>query len=432
MTLGSGAQEPTTTSFEASDAAPSLSLQAERERRWRLILGKASEAAPESGEGAEGQEPSDGAESGADQGEGAPRVGPLSDEDQAIDELLESMYGEGNEGGAGKASPELARHLGDIRRYFSAPVAQMMQRDALHRLNLRKLLNDPELLAEIEPDIDLVSRILSLSKVMPEKTRETARRLVRKVVEELQEKLEYPLRQALHGSLNRALRARRPRHREINWQRTIHANLKHYQVDKRTVIPETLIGYGKQRNSLRDVILCIDQSASMGRSVVYASIFGAVMATAPSLSTRLVAFSTTVVDLTGELQDPVDLLFGIQLRGGTNIGRALAYCRQQITRPRQTILVLISDLFEGGNRDLLNRHVAALVDDGVQLIVLLALDDQGTPRFNRQIAQNLVELGVPSFACTPELFPDLMGAVINGQDIQQWAGRHDIVTAPHN
>ena len=424
------------TLFNNQDA-PQRAPDQERIRRWRLILGKDEneQQNQDQGEGdpsveyveMESDEEGDDAEGQSQNGDGE-----LSEDDQAIDDALDALYGDGDKGGVGDSAPELARWLGDIRNYFSQPVAQMLQQDALKKTNLRKLLNDPDFLEEIEPDINLVSKLLSLSKVMPTKTRETARAIVRKVVEELSEKLEFPLRQAIQGSLNRALRAPRPRFKEINWQRTVHANLKHYQPKYQTVLPEQLVGYGKQRASLKDVILCIDQSASMGKSVVYASIFGSIMASVPALSTRLVAFSTDVVDLTDELQDPVDLLFGIQLKGGTNINKALTYCEQQVTRPRDTVLVLITDLFEGGDKDRLIQRAASLAHSGVQVIVLLALADDGAPRFNRKIAEQFVDLGIPSFACTPDLFPDLMGAAINGQDIQQWAVTHGIVTAPRN
>ncbi|MEM7343568.1 MAG: VWA domain-containing protein [Chloroflexota bacterium] len=400
---------------------PSLQNEAQ-ERRWRLILGKGEEGGQnEDGNG-------DQSEPDGEPGNDSPQ---LSEEDQQLDEALEALYGD--EGGLGDSMPDVARWLGDIRRYFSQPVAQMVQQDALRKLKIRKILDEPELLAEIEPDIELVTKLISLSKQLPTQTRESARQVVQQVVDDIRAKLEYPLLQALTGSLNRALRQQRPRNiNEINWLHTIQANLKHYQPEQRTVIPEKLIGYGKQRSSLKDVILCIDQSGSMAKSVVYASVFGAVMASLPSLTTHLVVFDTKVVDLTDELQDPVDLLFGLQLRGGTNINRALGYCQQLVTRPQDTIMVLITDLYEGGSRDDMIRRVETLVADGVQVIVLLSLNDEGAPRFNRQIAQSLVDLGVPSFACTPDLFPDLMAAAINGQDIQQWAAINDVVTAPSN
>jgi Mg-chelatase subunit ChlD len=253
--------------------------------------------------------------------------------------------------------------------------------------------------------------------------------VVRKVVEELQRKLESPVRQAVMGSLNRAIRNRRPRHNEIDWHRTIKANLKHYQPEYRTVIPETRIGYGRKRSSLRDIILCVDQSGSMGTSVVYSGIFGSVLASLPALNTRLVVFDTGVVDLTEEIQDPVDLLFGVQLGGGTDINRALGYCQSLVRRPQETILILISDLYEGGNQTEMLKRAAALVASRVQMIALLALNDDGAPSFDHGVAASFAEFGIPSFACTPDLFPELMAATINRQDINQWAATRNIVTS---
>ena len=168
------------------------------------------------------------------------------------------------------------------------------------------------------------------------------------------------------------------------------------------------------------------------QSMVYASIFGAVMASLPSLKTHVVAFSSEVADLTDKLTDPVEALFGSKLRGGTNIDRAVAYCEQLVSRPNDTLFVLITDLFEGNAKGQLIHRVAGLVDSGVQFITLLALNDKGTPRFNRKLAQELVDLDVPAFACTPKLFPDLMGAALAQRDITHWAASNGIVVAPHN
>jgi len=179
---------------------------------------------------------------------------------------------------------------------------------------------------------------------------------------------------------------------------------------------------------LRDVILCVDQSGSMAASVVYSGIFGAVLASVPAVRTRLVVFDTSVVDLTEELDDPVELLFSTQLGGGTDINRALAYCRTLAQSPQQTILVLISDLYEGGNRDEMLKRCAFLAASGIQFIALLALNDDGAPSFDHEIASALAALGIPAFACTPDLFPDLMAAAINREDIAQWAAARGIVT----
>ena len=190
-------------------------------------------------------------------------------------------------------------------------------------------------------------------------------------------------------------------------------------------MPERLIGYARKQQAVaRDVILCLDQSGSMASSVVYAGVFGAVLASIRSLRTSVVAFDTAVVDLTDQLSDPVDVLFGTQLGGGTDINRALAYCQQLITRPASTILVLVSDLFEGGNRDEMLRRIADMTAAGTQVIALLALSDDGAPGYDHDNAAALAELGVPAFACTPDPFPDLMAAAIERRDLAEWARRH--------
>jgi Mg-chelatase subunit ChlD len=346
-----------------------------------------------------------------------------------MDQTLQALYDSDRTGGLGSSSPNAARWLGDIRTYFPSSVVRVMQQDALERLNLRQMLLEPEMLEAIDPDVHMVANLLALKSVMPEQTKATARVVVGRVVEELQRKLMNPMRQAVQGSLNRAMRNRRPRHNEIDWNRTIRANLKHYQPEYRTIIPETRIGYGRKRSSLRDIILCVDQSGSMGTSVVYSGIFGAVMASLPAVKTHMVVFDTSVVDLTEDLQDPVDVLFGVQLGGGTDINRALSYCQGLIRRPQETILVLISDLYEGGMEEEMLKRVSSLASAGVQVVVLLALNDEGAPRFNHSVAGALAALGLPAFACTPDLFPDLMAAAINRQDMGQWAAMHDIVAA---
>ena len=375
--------------------------ETERLRRWRLALG--SDAAGGTGVDLQGA-------------------------DASIDGVLEELYGE-RSADLGGSSPRIARWLGDIRTYFPTSAVRVMQQDALQRLNLTQMLMQPELLETVEADVHLVATLLSLNRVMPAKTKETARQVVRKVVEELERKLANPLMQAVRGSLNRATRSSRPRAAEIDWDRTIRANLKNYLPERGTIIPERLIGYGHKRSSLRDVVLCVDQSGSMASSVVYSGVFGAVLASLRAITTRMVVFDTAVADLTDELHDPVDLLFGTQLGGGTDINRALTYCQQIVTRPSQTIFVLITDLYEGGNAREMIQRAAQLVGSGVQMICLLALSDKGSPSYDASNAAALAALGVPSFACTPDLFPDLMAAAIARRDLTLWAARHDIVTA---
>ena len=347
--------------------------------------------------------------------------------EKGIDNTLEALYQSERKGGLGPSSPNVARWLGDIRTFFPSSTVKLLQQDALKRLNLTALLTEPEMLETVVPDVHLVASLMALGGAIPEKTKSTARLVVKKVVDELIQKLTAPTQQAIAGSLSRSTRNNRPRYNEINWGATIRKNLKHYQQEYQTIIPETRIGYGRRRKALKDVVLCIDQSGSMGASVVYSGIFGAVMASIPAVQTKMVVFDTAVVDLTDELKDPVELLFGVQLGGGTDINRALQYCSQIISRPLDTILVLITDLYEGGNVQEMRKTAAYLVNAGVQVITLLALNDDGAPGFDQQNADFLAGIGVPVFACTPDLFPDLMAAAISKQDISTWVGQHDLV-----
>ena len=366
-------------------------------RRWRLILG-----------------------GGKADGTGI----ALGNADKDIDLLLNKIYGTDSltrgaaisrKGGTGSSNLSLSRWLGDIRRYFPDTVVRVMQQDAIAQVGLLQILNEPELMAQVETNVQLVAAILSMQHLLPQDTRESARSLVREVTDKLVKTWEPPFQKAIRGAVDRSSRSQKPRHHEIDWERTIRANLKHYQDEYRTVIPEQLIGYGrKARVASQEIILCVDQSGSMASSVVYASIFGAVMASIPALKTQFIVFDTTVVDLTAELEDPTDLLFGTQLGGGTDIGNALLYAQQMITRPSQTTLVLITDLFEGGPSAVMRERMKHLNDIGVQLIVLLALNDEGSPGFNDSEAQYIANLGIPAFACTPDQFPDMMAAALEG------------------
>jgi len=291
------------------------------------------------------------------------------------------------------------------------------------------MLLEPELLSAVEPDVHLVATLLSLGGVLPARTKETARVVVRRVVEDLERRLANPLRQAVTGALNRASRTRRPRPSDIDWHRTIRANLRHFQPAQRTIVPETLIGHTRRRSSLRDVILLVDQSGSMASSVVYSGVLGATLASLRAVRTHMVAFDTSVVDLTAQLTDPVELLFGVQLGGGTDIHRALGYAQGLVRAPHDTILVLISDLYEGGDRAGMLERAAALVGAGVQVIALLALSDQGAPSFDAHTAQAFASLGIPCFACTPDAFPELMASAIQRADVGAWAAARGYTVA---
>ena len=373
--------------------------------RWRLVLGKDAD----------------------------PSLGtPIDAAQQAIDRALGALYDPPEpgrrKGSLGASSPSVARWLGDIRSYFPTSVVTVLQKDAIARLDLKALLFEKEVLATIEPDVHLVATLISLANIMPSAAKSTAREVVRKVTDQLEARLRQRMIATLRGSLARASRTTRPRPAEIDWDRTLRKNLRTYDPTTRRLIPERLVGFRRKTSGLREVFLLVDQSGSMATSVVYASVLGAVMASLRALTTHFIAFDTAVVDLTEDLQDPVDLLFGTQLGGGTDIARAFAYCRPLIRDPQKTVLVLISDLFEGGAPGAFVRHVAELVADGVTVIALLALSDDGRPTFDADAASQLAALGVPSFGCTPDLFPELMAAAIERRDVALWASKSGLVT----
>ncbi|KAA3499404.1 VWA domain-containing protein [Rhizobium rhizogenes] len=356
----------------------------------------------------------------------------LAERDQRLSRALSALYESGatkGRGGLGASSPKVSRWLGDIREFFPSPVVQVIQKDAFERLNLKALMLEPEFLETLEADVHLVADLISLRGAMPEKTMETARAVVNKVVEDLMKRLQSRTIEKLTGAVNRSQRTHRPRHADIDWPRTIRANLRHYQQDYKTVVPETLVGFARKtrtRADLDHVVLCVDQSGSMAPSVVYASIFAAVMASLPVLSTKLVCFDTAIVDLTEDLADPVKVLFGIQLGGGTDINAALAYCETKIDRPSKTHLVLITDLYEGGDAPAMLARVAALKQSGVNVIVLLALSDDGRPGYDSRHAGAIAAMDCPVFACTPDQFPDLMATALTRQDVAQWASANGI------
>ncbi|OPG08166.1 VWA domain-containing protein [Microbispora sp. GKU 823] len=365
----------------------------ERLRRWRLVLGGAAE-------------------------------GTLDAADARMDAALTALYDDGQErrgAGLGASAPRVARWLGDIREYFPAGVVQVMQKDAIERLDLTRLLLEPEMLEAVEPDVHLVGTLLSLSRLMPERALESARAVVRTVVRDLEARLTRRTLTAVSGALDRSARTHRPRRAaEVDWDRTIRANLRNYLPERKTVVPSRLVGYARgQRAVQREVVLAVDQSGSMAASVVYAGVFAAVLASMRSLKTSFVAFDTAVADLTDRLRDPVEVLFGTQLGGGTDINRAVAYCQNLVTRPADTIFLLISDLYEGGPREEMLRRIAAMTATGVQVIVLLALSDEGAPRYDHDNAAALAAMGVPAFACTPDAFPGLMAAAIERRSYDQ-------------
>lgn len=377
----------------------------ERYTRWRLILGRAADA-------------------DLCRMAGCPSL--LSGDQSNLDEALGQIYENKGEGdspkqrsaGLGASAPRLAKWLGDIRSYFSKDVVSVIQKDAIERKGLKQLLLEPETLGQVTPDVGLVGTLLSLKNLIPERAKQAAREVVQAVVEEIVKRLRGGVEQAVRGALDRSRHSPMRSLPNLDWGRTIRRNLKNYDRQRKVVIPETFHFFARQhRRREWNVIVCMDQSGSMADSVVYGGVTGAIFASMPALETHVVVFDTEVVDLTEKCHDPVDLLFGVQLGGGTDINRAVAYCQSLIHDPRKTLFILITDLFEGGNGRELVRRMDDLRSAGVRSICLLALSDSGIPCHDEGMARRFAELGVPCFGCTPKMLPLLLEGALKGQDL---------------
>lgn len=371
--------------------------------RWRLILG------------AESQNRFDGFGGTA-----------LSEEELLMDNALSAIYndsdnmssGSGLSAGNGKSNPSIVKWLGDIRSLFDKELVVIIQNDAIERKGLKQLLFEPEILEQMEPDINLASTIMLLKEHVPKRSKESVRVFISKIVEKINRMLENDIKQSVVAALNKRKHSPIPSPSALDFKYTINRNLKNYNTDLRTIIPERFWFFDRaSKTNSRTVIVDIDKSGSMGESVIYSSVMSCILASMNSLKTHIVTFDTEVADLTELSDDPTDLLFGINLGGGTDINKSVTYCRQFIESPSKTLFFLISDLCEGGNRAALLRQIGEMKESGVTVICLLAIADGGTPYYDTGIAQRVASMDIPCFACTPEKLPELLGCAFRGDSM---------------
>lgn len=384
-------------------------------KRWRLILGDESEDRFSS----------------MNEGEDF-----LSEEDYLLDNALAAIYNNsgkfdfnnnvgasGRAGGKGASSPNITKWLGDIRNYFDKELVKIIQTDAMERCGLKQLIFEPELLENVEPNVNMASTILLLKDQVPKRSKESVREYIKKIVEQINELLANDIRRAVTASLNKKQHSPIPSASALDFKKTIRQGIKNYNTELKKIIPEHYYFFDRSSTTTANkftIILDIDQSGSMGESVIYSSIMSCILASMSSVKTRIVAFDTQVVDLTEKSDDPVDLLFGFQLGGGTDINKSIAYCSQFIENPKKTIFFLISDLLEGGNRAGLLRRLEDMKQSGVTVVCLLAIGDDGKPYYDTVIAGKIAAMGIPCFACTPEKLPELLQRSISGSGFDKF------------
>lgn len=371
-------------------------------KRWRLILGSGCDEMINSLGGA----------------------AEMSADELLMDSALSQIYG--NDSGAnmtgtagkGASSPKLTKWLGDLRSLFASAEIKVIQNDAIERKGLKQLLFEPEMLNSLEPDISTASLLLMLKDQIPAKSKDNARQYIAKIVEDINRRLSDDIKRSVTAAMNRREHSPIPSASALDYKLTIRRNLKNYDPGLKTILPEKFYFFERvSRSASRTVILDIDQSGSMGESAIYSSVMGCILASISSVKTHVVAFDTAVTDLTEMCSDPVDLLYGIQLGGGTDIEKSIAYCTELITEPEKTTMFLVTDLYEGGNRNGLIRRLGELKESGVNVIVLLAISDSGKPMFDESIAEKIAAFDIPCFACPPEKLPEMLEAALKKRSL---------------
>ena len=339
-----------------------------------------------------------------------------------IDDLMQFLYGREYSGERGIMEGSLddshltiPKWINKIHTLFPKDTVEKLEAHALERYGLTDLLTDKRVLEQLEPNMELLKQILSLKGIMRRDVLEEARKIVRKVVEDLQRKMESQVRSAVMGKRDRTRATPYKCSKNFDFKRTIRKNLKHYDTEKRQMLVEKVyFNRNLRRYNPWHVIICVDESGSMMENVIHSAVMAGIFAKLPVLSTKLVIFDTNVVDLSGYIDDPVEALMTIQLGGGTDIGKALAYCEKLITNPQRTILVLVSDLCDGGGYRTMYSHTRSIVEAGAKMICLTALDSECAGMYDRTAAKRMTALGASVAALTPPKLADWIGDVIGG------------------
>lgn len=365
--------------------------------RWRLVLGKYS-----SGQISFSQDSLQ-----------------YMDMENVLDFLYAREYGEEQEvrgdkaGGSENSQLTVPHWLHQIKKLFPKQTVEILERHALEKYNMTELLTDPDVLRKLEPNRELLKTILELKHMMKGEVLALARDIVRRVADEIARKLEQEVRLSFFGRLNRNASSPVRSARNLDVKKTIRMNLKNYDRDKgQLVLKDVYFSSRMKKYNQWRVIICVDESGSMLDSVIHSAVMAGIFAKLPMLDTRLVIFDTNVVDLSGYVEDPVETLMSVQLGGGTNIAGALSYCEGLIDFPYRTMVVLVTDLYEGGGYQRLYSVSRGIIESGAKLVVLTALDMEANPSYDRNAAAALADMGAFVGAMTPEQLAEWIGKIV--------------------
>ena len=347
---------------------------------------------------------------------------------QRIEELVGFLFGEGGGGGGagkGRAGGRQGGRGGHaltvpewvdlVAELFPHQAKEVLERELVQRRGIAELLEQPKLLEKVEPNLELVKTLLTHKDLLNPKTRVLARKIIDKVVQELKEKMRVQVETAITGAIRRDRHSPRKVFRNLDVKTTLRRNLKNYDTDRRQVLVERLYFFAAERRKRPwHIIVTVDQSGSMLDSAIFSAVMASIFAELPSIRTSLLLFDTEVVDLSDQVGQPVDVLLSIQLGGGTDITKALQYAQQLIREPARSIVVLITDFYEGRDERDLVRQVHALAQAGVRMIGLGALGYDARPEYNKTTARKLRKVGMDILVCTPEKLAECMAQIIRG------------------
>lgn len=375
--------------------------------RWRLVLGKDAErhglGLSNHGEGRNGE---------VDLSRIEDLVGFLFEEDAETPGIKPS---EDRQGGSGASTMTVPKWVDQVSELFPNNVKEVMEKELVKRRGISELLEKPELLEKVEPNTDLVKTLLVHKDLLNPKARIVARKIIKQVVEQLKEKMKLQIEQAITGALRRDRHSPRRVYKNLDLKTTVKRNLRNYDQESNKLLVEKLYFFASERKCKPwHVIVNVDQSGSMLDSAIFSAVMASIFYELPSIKTSLVLFDTQVVDLSDQLGEPVDVLLSINLGGGTDITQSLQYCRQLVREPGKTIVVTISDFYEGRpEKDLLDQ-TRVMFDSGIRMIGLGALGYNARPEYNRKTAKRLRKAGMDILVCTPERLAECMARIIRG------------------
>ncbi len=359
-----------------------------RKVRWRLVLGPGSE----------------GCLGGLPEGEWQAR-------EDALGYLYNREYGSGRNvrgGKRGAGSMDASQlsvpdWINTVHELFPQRTIERIEKDALERYGIEEMVTNPDLLRRAQPSTTLLKAVLRTKHLMNQEVLALARNLVRKVVEQLIERLAREVRSPFSGAIDRRRRSFLKVAKNFDAPTTIRRNLKNYDPESKRLFIQTPYFFSRVRREVDrwQLIILVDESGSMMDSVIHSAVTASIFWGIKSLKTHLCIFDTSVVDLTEHCSDPVETLMKVQLGGGTDIGQALAYGANLVENPRRTIIILITDFYEGAPVNRLLSTAKQLVESGVTLLGLAALDDAANPTYDRDLAERIVALGGHVAAMTP-------------------------------